>query len=576
MCIRDRSYFRIVDQPENGFFQRIEQFPNGDILVGDAHGTPPIPGIPNGFFLMRLNECGEVLWQKDFRDRTNMIMLSQIAIDEAENIYIFGFYFDTGPGKPIPDILKLSGDGQILTHRRFEGAPGRDFVYSLDYHNGQLYTYGALASLNNPEFCNLMILDTNLNIIQSKKYGPYEAYGEGIALQNGGALMVNGMTVLQVDPNGQLNWARTITGFTNYVSTSIPHEVAGGTIHAVSFGGLTWFFKIDSNGNLLWQSDQFPAHYHLPEMETLPNGDILAIYNDDDTTGFHPVWLRLSSSGEILSQNRLQTTYPINSGFIGVTLYEGERVNLFGNADVDLFAGLLRKDFMLQFNLNAPPPDCFSFEPFSDTQPNTFNLGLQAATITEANAPMVESPLPAVYDSIATSSFNEICPFEPSIEEIRQDTLMECDGEWLIELPGPSFIWSDGYQGQTRIETKAGEWTAIQYECHTKVRHIFHLEKPDCDCLENISNVLTPNGDGINDALIFQSNCNFDFVEIMVFDRWGRSMFTATQLPAAWDGTLGGNPVPEGVYYMAIRGVAASDGGEIKEISEVKNLTLMR
>ncbi len=62
-------------------------------------------------------------------------------------------------------------------------------------------------------------------------------------------------------------------------------------------------------------------------------------------------------------------------------------------------------------------------------------------------------------------------------------------------------------------------------------------------------NGFTPNNDGINDLWmpVWMANANAT-IEVLVFDRWGRTLFTAIGPDAAWDGTTEGSPVPDGVY----------------------------
>ena len=69
-----------------------------------------------------------------------------------------------------------------------------------------------------------------------------------------------------------------------------------------------------------------------------------------------------------------------------------------------------------------------------------------------------------------------------------------------------------------------------------------------------IFNSFSPNGDGYNDTWEIPSLKNFTDARVSVFDIWGQRIYDNigyTQLKA-WDGTLNGSAVPEGVYYYKI------------------------
>ena len=67
-----------------------------------------------------------------------------------------------------------------------------------------------------------------------------------------------------------------------------------------------------------------------------------------------------------------------------------------------------------------------------------------------------------------------------------------------------------------------------------------------------VPNVFTPDNDGINDSFgIPWVAVDPDFV-MRIFNRWGQEIFTSTDPTVEWDGTVGGSPVPDGVYIYAI------------------------
>lgn len=69
-----------------------------------------------------------------------------------------------------------------------------------------------------------------------------------------------------------------------------------------------------------------------------------------------------------------------------------------------------------------------------------------------------------------------------------------------------------------------------------------------------IPNAISPNGDGKNDVwkLDFVNLINPE-AEIVIVNRWGQTVFQSTGYSTPWDGTFGGDLVPEGNYYYIIK-----------------------
>ena len=75
---------------------------------------------------------------------------------------------------------------------------------------------------------------------------------------------------------------------------------------------------------------------------------------------------------------------------------------------------------------------------------------------------------------------------------------------------------------------------------------------------ETAPNAITPNGDGVNDVLIFDVLLNdpekYPTNELLVFNRWGDIVFQQAPYENNWDGTnQAGEPLPEGTYYYILR-----------------------
>lgn len=79
-------------------------------------------------------------------------------------------------------------------------------------------------------------------------------------------------------------------------------------------------------------------------------------------------------------------------------------------------------------------------------------------------------------------------------------------------------------------------------------------ESEDC---EGVPNAITPNDDGVNDALVFDAllaNPDAPDNEIVIFNRWGDIVFQAKPYQNDWHGTNNsGKDLPQSTYYYILR-----------------------
>ena len=68
-----------------------------------------------------------------------------------------------------------------------------------------------------------------------------------------------------------------------------------------------------------------------------------------------------------------------------------------------------------------------------------------------------------------------------------------------------------------------------------------------------IPNVITPNGDGNNDYFFTQFANNYSDVNLTIFNRWGRVVYTTDSYANEWNGINSkGKPLADGTYYYVI------------------------
>lgn len=89
--------------------------------------------------------------------------------------------------------------------------------------------------------------------------------------------------------------------------------------------------------------------------------------------------------------------------------------------------------------------------------------------------------------------------------------------------------------------------------------HIFVKDAYDCNPIDinivvpNIINVITPNGDGINDAIDYSALSGKQNLIFNVYDRYGAKIHQADKSNQyRWDGTAAGRKVPTGSYWHSV------------------------
>lgn len=70
-----------------------------------------------------------------------------------------------------------------------------------------------------------------------------------------------------------------------------------------------------------------------------------------------------------------------------------------------------------------------------------------------------------------------------------------------------------------------------------------------------VPNAFTPNGDEFNQEFlpIFGSSFDSENYHLMVFNRWGETVFESYNVLVGWDGTYAGKVASEGQYVWTIR-----------------------
>jgi gliding motility-associated-like protein len=112
-------------------------------------------------------------------------------------------------------------------------------------------------------------------------------------------------------------------------------------------------------------------------------------------------------------------------------------------------------------------------------------------------------------------------------------------------------IWSNGDTNQLYQAIEPGlleVYLENEFGCYAE----YDIEIiNDCPSAVWIPNAFTPNGDGINEALVVMGR-GVEEVQLSVFNRWGEQIWEGNQIGAEWDGTYLGNPVQQDVYVYRL------------------------
>jgi gliding motility-associated-like protein len=113
--------------------------------------------------------------------------------------------------------------------------------------------------------------------------------------------------------------------------------------------------------------------------------------------------------------------------------------------------------------------------------------------------------------------------------------------------------------------------TATNFSDLTAVSTESSLTTPYTDLEAN--NMITPNGDGINDIWIVKNIEQYPNNELNIFDREGRLVFTTIGYDNSWSGQSNGSPLGEGTYYyiLYIDSGKSKKSGFISIVKEKKN-----
>lgn len=114
-----------------------------------------------------------------------------------------------------------------------------------------------------------------------------------------------------------------------------------------------------------------------------------------------------------------------------------------------------------------------------------------------------------------------------------------------------SVAWNNGSNSSTIFVNNYGNYRVTVTDANGCTGSDEISIFPDCDLIWYVPTSFSPNGDGRNEIFVPTMK---DVVElkIEIFNRWGQKIWEGNDSNPGWDGTINGEPAPEGAYiWMA-------------------------
>lgn len=176
-----------------------------------------------------------------------------------------------------------------------------------------------------------------------------------------------------------------------------------------------------------------------------------------------------------------------------------------------------------------------------------------------------------VYSDTITVSYD-------SLPDLSRELVQICRGDEAtvkVEFERGSYKWFDGSVQRRRTFDKDGIYTVeVTNQCGVYTKE-YVVDVINCECPFFIPNAFTPNYDGLNDEFKIGHSCELAEFRMQIFNRWGNMVFESTDADKGWDGYMGSDEMPKGIYTYSIT-YSWDVYGETHYRMETGTLTLIR
>ncbi len=193
------------------------------------------------------------------------------------------------------------------------------------------------------------------------------------------------------------------------------------------------------------------------------------------------------------------------------------------------------------------------------------SAGLSSATVLTPNASPADTStyvLTATSGSCRTSDTVRVFVWKKPTadagkdQQVMQGSSIQLDG--AINGTDVTYSWTPNYRmaSASTLNPVVSPDTDTTYKlsvvsthgCGTAVDDVFVRVYKKI----TVPNAFSPNGDGINDTWSIAMLNTYANADVVVFNRYGQTVFHSNGYAQEWNGTFHGRPLPVGTYYYAI------------------------
>ena len=183
-------------------------------------------------------------------------------------------------------------------------------------------------------------------------------------------------------------------------------------------------------------------------------------------------------------------------------------------------------------------------------------------------------------DTAYTDVITQEIPVTYPISDVVTCPETEFELETSSSVDEATIVWlPDNITGNyySNLSSESYEIAAFSFigECVSDTVYAEILISDTCQCEWNIPNVFTPNGDDLNDAFMFvdeKQSCILRNFRLVVFNRWGKTIWETNDQNIVWDGTNNGNMSAEGTYFWKLSFSTQNND----QVTETGTVTLLK